>query len=81
VQGAAADIIKIAMLAVAKELQTRNLQSRMLLQVHDELVLEVVENERFEVELIVQTLMENAASLAVPLTVQVSCGKNWVEAK
>ena len=81
VQGAAADIIKIAMLAVAKELQARNLVSRMLLQVHDELVLEVVENERFEVELIVQTLMENAASLAVPLTVQVSCGKNWVEAK
>ncbi len=81
VQGAAADIIKIAMLAVAKELQKRNLRSRMLLQVHDELVLEVVENERFEVELIVQTLMENAANLAVPLTVEVNCGKNWVEAK
>ena len=81
VQGAAADIIKRAMLMVAKELRLRNLRSRMLLQVHDELVLEVVENERFEVELIVQTLMENAARLSVPLTVEVNCGKNWVEAK
>ncbi|MFA6074872.1 MAG: DNA polymerase I [Negativicutes bacterium] len=81
VQGAAADIIKMAMLAVAKELRVRNLRSRMLLQVHDELVLEVIEDERFEVELIVQTLMENAACLAVPLTVEVNCGKNWVEAK
>lgn len=81
VQGAAADIIKRAMLTVQKELYERKLRSRMLLQVHDELVLEVLENERFEVELIVQTVMENAASLAVPLTVQINCGTNWEEAK
>ena len=81
VQGAAADIIKIAMLAVDRQLRARALKSRVLLQVHDELVLEVTQDERFEVELLVQSTMENAAHLSVPLTVEVNCGSNWSTAK
>lgn len=80
IQGSAADIIKIAMLGVQRELDTRALHSRMLLQVHDELVLEVAPGEREEVESLVREQMGGAYTLDVPLDVSVGIGSNWHDA-
>ncbi|HUX71701.1 MAG TPA: DNA polymerase I [Cellulomonadaceae bacterium] len=80
IQGSAADLIKVAMLGVERELAARGLTSRMLLQVHDELVLEVGRGERDEVEEIVRTQMGSAAELSVPLDVSVGVGLNWHDA-
>lgn len=77
IQGSAADIIKIAMLRVSSELKKQGCRSRLLLQVHDELVLEVVSGEREQVEGIVRAGMASAADLAVPLDVSVGFGTNW----
>ncbi|MEY3407622.1 MAG: hypothetical protein RL038_683, partial [Actinomycetota bacterium] len=77
IQGSAADIIKIAMLNVARELEQQGLRSRLLLQVHDELVLEIASGEREQVEQLVREGMANAAELAVPLDVSVGFGANW----
>lgn len=79
IQGSAADIIKIAMINAEKNL--RELQSRIILQVHDELVIETKENELAQVEKIVRAAMENVATLKVPLVVDCHFGKNWAEAK
>ena len=81
IQGTAADIIKLAMIKVDYDLQKNNLKSRILLQVHDELLLEVVEAEVEIVSEIVTTAMQNVVSLAVPLTVDVKVGKSWAETK
>ncbi|OIQ92001.1 DNA polymerase I [mine drainage metagenome] len=80
IQGSAADLIKVAMLGVERELAARGLTSRMLLQVHDELVLEVGPGERDEVEEIVRAQMGSAAELSVPLDVSVGVGLNWHDA-
>lgn len=80
IQGSAADIIKQAMLGVDSALKKAGLKSRMLLQVHDELVLEVAPGEREEVEALVVEQMGNAADLLVPLDVQVGIGQSWNEA-
>ena len=80
IQGSAADIIKKAMLGVDAELKAQNLKSRMLLQVHDELVLEVAPGEREAVETLVRTQMGSAADLSVPLDVSVGSGTSWHEA-
>ncbi|MGM0930947.1 MAG: DNA polymerase I [Actinomycetota bacterium] len=80
IQGSAADIIKKAMLGVAQELESQGLKSRMLLQVHDELVLEVAPGEREQVEKLVRAQMGGAADLSVPLDVSVGVGANWQEA-
>jgi len=80
IQGSAADIIKVAMLRVAEQLQQRQLRSRMLLQVHDELVLEVAAPERDEVVALVTDSMANAVPLSVPLSVSTGLGTNWDEA-
>ncbi len=77
IQGSAADIIKLAMVDVAHGLRDSGMKSRVLLQVHDELVLEVAEGERAQVELIVRRDMEGAAQLAVPLSVGVGFGRDW----
>jgi DNA polymerase-1 len=77
IQGTAADIMKIAMVNVERELQARDLTSRLLLQVHDELVLEAVASEVDVVTEILVRNMESAASLAVPLDVQVGTGVSW----
>jgi DNA polymerase-1 len=74
IQGTAADIIKLAMLLVQEELERRQLQSRLLLQIHDELVLEVPDGECEEVTVLVQRQMEDAMSLQVPLIVHVNHG-------
>ncbi|MDR0735299.1 MAG: DNA polymerase I [Zoogloeaceae bacterium] len=76
-QGAAADIIKLAMLSVQRWLEEKRLQSRILLQVHDELVLEVPENELAAVRETLPRLMSAVAQLAVPLLVEVGEGENW----
>jgi hypothetical protein len=75
--GAAADLIKIAMLRLDRELRARKLHSKLLLQVHDELVLESPEPEVEQVKALVQECMENAHPVSVPLDVEVSVGKNW----
>jgi DNA polymerase-1 len=77
IQGSAADIIKKAMLGVDRALAEQELQSRMLLQVHDELVLEVAPGERDAVEQLVREQMAGAAELSVPLDVSVGVGLNW----
>ncbi|WP_298459906.1 DNA polymerase I [uncultured Cellulomonas sp.] len=80
IQGSAADLIKVAMLGVDRELTRRGLRSRLLLQVHDELVLEVATGERDEVEALVREQMGAAADLSVPLDVSVGAGHSWHEA-
>jgi DNA polymerase-1 len=80
-QGSAADLIKIAMIRIHAALQHQGLGTRMVLQVHDELVFEVPEPERKDVESLVKREMEGVASLAVPLVVSVGAGKNWIDAK
>lgn len=81
IQGTAADIIKIAMLKVAAALAQANVKSRILLQVHDELVLEVTEAEREFVAALIKKTMEEAVELSIPLVADVAWGKNWAEAK
>ena len=81
IQGTAADIIKIAMIRVSDELKKQNMKSRMILQVHDELLIEAAEEEVDEVKKILKEEMEHAASLSVPLLADMHTGKNWYEAK
>ena len=81
IQGSAADLIKIAMINIDRALRDRQLSSRMLLQVHDELVFEVPGPERDEVAGLVVHEMEHAAELSVPLVVDLGFGKNWLETK
>ena len=81
IQGSAADIIKLAMLAVERELQKGGYKSRMILQVHDELVLEVVNSEIETITELVRREMEGAAQMKVPLKVDIKLGKTWAEAK
>ncbi|TYL45852.1 DNA polymerase I [Nocardioides sp. BGMRC 2183] len=80
IQGSAADIIKVAMLRTHAALGEAGLRSRLLLQVHDELVLEVAQGERDQVEALVRQQMGGAAELAVPLDVSVGTGRSWHEA-
>lgn len=77
IQGSAADIMKIAMLGVAADLRDKGLRSRMLLQVHDELVFEVAKGEVDELSELVRARMGGAAQLDVPLEVQIGTGPNW----
>ena len=80
IQGSAADILKIAMLGIASDLETQGLGSRMLMQVHDELVFEVADGELETLTGIVRDRMGHAADLRVPLDVQIGTGANWDEA-
>ena len=81
IQGTAADIIKIAMIAVDKELTKRKMKSRLVLQVHDELLVEAWKEELEEVQAILKECMENAAALDVPLDIDMHTGQSWYEAK
>lgn len=80
IQGTAADIIKMAMIAVERRLEEEDLQARMVLQIHDELLLEVPENEIDAVRSILVDEMEGVVKLSVPLTVECNYGKTWLEA-
>lgn len=81
IQGTAADIIKIAMVRVAERLKKENLKSKLILQVHDELIVEAEENEVSAVVEILKYEMEHAASLMVPLSCSINYGGSWYEAK
>lgn len=81
IQGSAADIIKIAMVRVWRELRKKGLKSRLILQVHDELLVETLKEELEQVRDIIRTNMEAAVRLSVPLIADVSTGSNWYEAK
>ncbi len=81
IQGTAADILKKAMVEIFAEFKKRNLKSKMLIQVHDELVFNVVLDELEEVKKIVKDIMENTFKLDVPLKVDIEIGNNWYEAK
>ena len=81
IQGTAADIMKIAMIAVFKTLKEKNMKSKLILQIHDELVVETANEEIEEVKQIVTECMKNAAKLAVSLEVDLHTGNNWYEAK
>ena len=81
IQGTAADIMKLAMLRVYDRLRRENLQARLIMQVHDELIVECPEAERETVEKLLRQEMEQVAALAVPLTAEAHSGKNWLEAK
>jgi DNA polymerase-1 len=80
IQGTAADVIKIAMILIYKELKNRNLKTKMVLQVHDELVFDVPMEELETIAQIVPDLMHSALQIAVPLVAELSFGKNWYEA-
>ena len=80
IQGSAADIIKIAMININSELKKQSLKSKMLLQVHDELVFDVHKSEKDQIKDIVKTTMESAVKLKVPLKIDLEFGKNWLEA-
>jgi DNA polymerase-1 len=80
IQGSAADIIKVAMVDLDSRLRTHGLAARMILQVHDELVIEVPEPELEQAKQIVREAMENAVELSVPLKVDMAWGRNWLEA-
>ncbi len=79
IQGTAADLIKLAMIRIHRELRERKLESRMLLQVHDELVFEVPDEELETLQALVKEEMESVYSLSVPLVVDVAVGRNWME--
>lgn len=81
IQGTAADVIKKAMITVDRALKERQMKSRILLQVHDELVLETVEEEIEKVAEILREAMENVIELSVPLTIDINVGENWAKAK
>ena len=80
-QGSAADIIKIAMINVYTRLKKENLKSKLILQVHDELIVDAFKDEAEKVKKIVKEEMENAVKLSVPLTVSLSEAENWYDCK
>ena len=80
IQGSAADIIKLSMIGVEKEFNKKGLRSKMILQVHDELVFDVFNEEKEIVEGIVVEVMENVYPTKVPLKVDVGFGDNWLDA-
>mgnify|MGYP003557223859 CR=1 FL=1 len=80
IQGTSADIIKLAMINVTKRMETEGLKSRMVLQIHDELVFDAAAEEVERLEAIVREEMENVIRLSIPLTVECNHGNNWLEA-
>lgn len=80
IQGAAADIIKIAMINIQDRMKAEDLKSKMLLQVHDELIFDVLPSELDKMKDLVKTEMEGAVSMSVPLEVEASLGENWLQA-
>lgn len=81
IQGTAADIIKLAMVRIYRRLKKQNLRSKLILQVHDELIIEAFEDEKEAVKTILKEEMENAVNLRVPLVIDMSEGKSWYDAK
>jgi len=80
VQGTAADMIKIAMIRIFDELKEKELKSKMILQVHDELIFDVFKEEIDIIKLIVEKNMKNAIKMKVPIEIEMKTGENWLEA-
>ena len=80
IQGSAADIIKLAMIKIADWMEREQIKSKMIMQVHDELVFDVVKSEKDEMEKNIKKIMENVIKIDVPLTVEIGIGKTWLEA-
>ena len=80
IQGSAADIIKLAMIAVVDRMRAENVQSKLILQVHDELVFDVLKSEADQMKKLVKESMESAVNLIVPMEAEVQLGANWLEA-
>ena len=80
IQGTAADMIKLAMIQIHRDLVARRLESRMILQVHDELVFDLYQPEKEEVMVLVEERMKTAIALEVPIVVEMGVGNNWLEA-
>ena len=81
IQGTAADIMKIAMIKVFREIEKRGLKSKIVLQVHDEMMIEAPQEEEQEVKQILKESMETAVELKVPLIADISVAKNWYDCK
>ncbi len=81
IQGTSADIIKKAMVEIYDEFKKQNIKTKMVLQVHDELIFDVIESEKEQVENIVRNIMSNTINLSVPLKVSADYGKNWYDTK
>jgi DNA polymerase-1 len=81
VQGTSADIIKVAMIRIYEEMHSRHLKSRLLLQIHDELLFEAPDEELSTLSKMVRTLMQGAVELTVPLKVDLKSGPNWADMK
>ena len=81
IQGTSADIMKMAMIKVANEFKENKLRSKIILQVHDEIIVDVVESEKELVSKIVKDCMENVYALKVPLVAELNYGENWYDAK
>ena len=81
IQGTAADVMKLAMIRVARRLQAEGLQARLILQVHDELIVECPQEEQETVRALLTEEMEGAGNFAVPLVAEAGAGRSWAEAK
>jgi DNA polymerase-1 len=81
IQGLAADVFKIALVSIDQEIQKKNYESALVLQVHDEVILEVANGEMQDIKKMVQDKMENAYELSVDLKVDIATGSSWAEAK
>ena len=81
IQGTAADIIKVAMIRIHNRFKAENIRSKMILQVHDELIIEAPEENAEEVKNLLKEVMETACKMSVPFTVEVESGKTWYETK
>ena len=80
IQGSAADMIKIAMINIHQDMKQQKLQSKMTMQVHDELVFDVVKSEKEQVKEIITNRMKTAIKTEVPIEIEIGEGKNWLEA-
>ena len=80
IQGSAADVIKLAMIAVYREMKKANVKSRLILQVHDELVFDIHKDEVAIMKDLIKNAMESAVNLIVPMKAEMELGKNWLEA-
>ena len=81
IQGSAADVIKIAMINISKKIKEKNITSKMIIQVHDELIFEVPEEEILIMENLLNEIMPQALDLKVPLSIAISYGKTWGDLK
>ena len=81
IQGTSADIMKLAMIEIYKKLEENHLESKMILQVHDEIIMDIKKDELEKLKVILKDAMENVVTLKVPLKIEINTGVNWYDAK